>query len=64
MTNVTEEAALSKLQAAYRNSGLEVRFYPDCISVMRWQVLGRNGDDGYIALLAMTAYCIKAMMTG
>jgi hypothetical protein len=42
--NVTEEAALSQLREAYRGTGLEVRFYPDCCTIMRWQI-GCNGDD-------------------
>jgi hypothetical protein len=32
----------------------EVRFYPDCCTIMRWQ-LGRNGDGEHFALLAYGA---------
>jgi len=41
---VTEQAALSRLQEAYRNTGLEVRFYPECCTIMRFR-LGRNDGD-------------------
>jgi hypothetical protein len=30
---VTEEAALSQLREAYRGTGIEVRFYPDCCTM-------------------------------
>jgi hypothetical protein len=39
------------LREAYRGIGLEVRFYPDCCTIMRWQ-LGRNGDGQHFALIA------------
>jgi hypothetical protein len=48
---VTEEAALSQLREAYRGTGFEVRFYPDCCTIMRWQV-GRNGDGQHFAVIA------------
>ena len=50
---MTEEAALSQLRAAYRGTGLEVRFYSDCCTIMRWQ-LGANGD-GHFTLVAYGA---------
>jgi len=46
-----KEAALAQLQAAYRGTGLTVRFYPDCCTIMRWQV-GRNGDGEHFAVIA------------
>jgi hypothetical protein len=48
---VTEEAALSQLREAYRGTGIEVRFYPDCCTIMRWQ-LGSNGDGEHFGLIA------------
>ena len=51
LKNVTEETALSQLREAYRRLGLEVRFYPECCTIMRWQ-LGRNGDGEHFTLIA------------
>jgi hypothetical protein len=48
---VTEQAALSQLREAYRGTGLDVRFYPDCCTIMRWH-LGRNDDGQHFALIA------------
>ena len=47
---MTEKAALEQLQAAYRGTSIEIRFYGACTTVMRWQ-LGANGD-GHFRLLA------------
>jgi hypothetical protein len=44
-----EAAALERFQESYRGTGLEVRFYPRCISCFRWQ-LGKNGGE-YFELL-------------
>ena len=48
---MTEEAALAQLRKGYRGSGIEVRFYPDCCTIMRWEV-GRNGDGQHFTLIA------------
>ena len=48
---MTEQAALHQLREAYRGSAVEVRFYPDCISVMRWQ-LCYNVDGEHFTLIA------------
>jgi hypothetical protein len=45
-----EAAALEKLREAYRGTGLVVRFYPACLTVMRWQI-GSNGDGEHFELL-------------
>jgi hypothetical protein len=50
-TNVTEQAAFDRLQAAYCGTGIEVRFYRDCCTIMRWQI-GANGDGQHFALIA------------
>jgi len=47
---VTEQSALQQLRDAYSGSGLVVRFYPSCLTIMRWQ-LGANGD-GHFKLMS------------
>jgi hypothetical protein len=48
---LTEEAALHQLREAYRGTGLEVRFYPDCCTIMRWQI-GCECDGEHFTLIA------------
>ena len=50
-TNVTEENALAQLREAYRGTGIEVRFYPSCLTSLRWQI-GSNGDGEHFTLIA------------
>jgi hypothetical protein len=48
---VTEADTLSQLREAYRDIGLEVRFYPAALTSWRWQI-GRNGDGEHFTLMA------------
>ena len=48
---MTEETALAQLRAAYRGTGIEVCFYPSCLTSLRWQILG-NGDGEHFTLIA------------
>jgi len=41
-----ETAVLKEFEEAYRDTGLEVRFYPQCVTSWRWQ-LGRNGGEHF-----------------
>jgi hypothetical protein len=45
-----EAAALKKFREAYRGTGLEVRFYPKCVTSWRWQ-LGCNGGEQFELLV-------------
>jgi hypothetical protein len=48
---MTEQAALHQLREAYRGTGLEVRFYPSCLTSLRWQI-SSNGDGEHFTLIA------------
>jgi hypothetical protein len=50
---MTEQDALTQLREAYRDTALEVRFYPDALTSWRWQC-GLNGGDRF-QLLAWSA---------
>jgi hypothetical protein len=60
---VTEQTALHQLREAYRGTGLEVRFFPDCLTSLRWQV-GRNGDGEHFALMAYGSTPVKELSGG
>jgi len=51
INDVTEEMALAQLRDAYANTAFEVRFYPSCLTSLRWQI-GANGDGQHFRLIA------------